>query len=137
MADEKQKQMQQKYMEMQMLEQQMQHVQKQLQLLEQQNMELVATREAIDEIASAPAGKEILVPISSGIFIKGQLKENKELTVNVGANVAVNKSVDDTKALIEEQIHEVENFRNELSMNMQKLASKAQELENELSNLIK
>ena len=137
MIEEKQKQIQEKYANLQLLEQQMKHVQKQLQLLEQQIQELNTTKEAIKDIATVKTETEILVPISSGIFFKGQLKDNKEMIVNVGADTAVNKSIEETGKLIETQLEEITNFQQELTLNMQKLGLKAQELQQELATLVK
>lgn len=134
MTDE-QKEAQQKHIEMHLLDQQIKQVQKQLQLLEQQILELNATKDALDDFAAIKPGTEILVPISSGIFVKGQIKDNKELTVNVGANVAVNKSIPETKKLLEEQLEEIKKFQQELILNLQKLGLKAQEIEKELTQI--
>jgi len=128
-------QIQEKYIELQMLEQQMQQVQKQLQLLEQQSVELNSTKEAIATLAKTKTGTEVLVPISQGIFFKAQLKDNKDLTVNVGSEVGVKKSIEESQKLVENQLVEMIKFQQELTSNLQKLASKAQDLEKELSKL--
>lgn len=131
------KKAQEKYIELQMLSQQMQQVQKQLQLLEQQMLELNSTKDGLDELAKTKEETEILVPISSGIFVKAKVKDNKTLTVNVGSNVAVEKTVPETKSLIEEQLTEIKNFQQELAMNLQRLALKGKEIEQEISKLVK
>lgn len=131
------KKTQQTYIELQMLEQQMQQVQKQLQLLEEQTMELNSTQEAIATLSKTKPGTEILVPINQGIFLKAAVKDTKELTVNVGAEVGVKKSVQQAGDLIKEQLSEIEKFKLELASNLEKLSAKAQELEKELSSLTK
>ena len=93
------------------------------------------TKDAIDDLAAAKPGTEMLVPISSGIFVKGQIKDNKELTVNVGADTAVKKTIPETKKLIQQQLVEIKNFQKELNLNLQKLSLKAQETQKELSKL--
>ena len=130
------KQIQQKYMELQMLGQQMQHIQKQLNMIEQQTLELDSTKESIETISKTKPGTELLVPISQGIFLKTQLKDTTELTVNVGADVAVKKTIQESKKLVTDQLVEITKFQRELSDNLEKLATKAQELEKELSKLI-
>ena len=128
---------QQKNMELHLIEQQMQQVQKQLQLLEQQLHDLNNILEAIGDISKSKPGTEILVPMSSGIFIKAGIKDNKDFIVNVGSDVAVKKSAEETKKLIKEQETEIKKFQQELKANLEKLASKAAEIEKELSELIK
>jgi len=133
---EDKKQLQEKYMQLQMIEQQMQKVQKQLNLLENQIQELNITEQAIDDIQEAKVGTEILVPMASGIFVKAELKNNQDLAVNVGADTVVKKSVEDTKQLITQQIKEVSKMHQDLTANLEKLAGSAQIIEKELSKLI-
>lgn len=132
-----QENLQQRQIELQMLEQQMQHIQKQLQLLDQQAQDLAITIEAIDDISKSKPGKEILVPVNSGIFLKGELKETEDFIINVGANVAVKKSSAETKKLIEDQLIEIKNFKQRLKANMDKLSSKAMDIEKSFAELIK
>ncbi|MBW2981246.1 prefoldin subunit alpha [Candidatus Woesearchaeota archaeon] len=130
------KQLQEKYMQMQMIEQQMQQVQKQLKLLESQMQELNLTEQALDDIKTTKIGTEILVPMASGIFVKAELKDNKELAVNVGANTVVKKNIDEAKKLITDQLEEITNMQQELNINLEKLSLSAQSLEKELTKLI-
>lgn len=130
------KQIQEKYMQMQLIEQQMQQVQKQLKLLESQIQELNLTGQALDDLRTTKTGKEILVPMASGIFVKAELKDNKELAINVGADTVVKKNTEETKKLITNQLEEVTKMQQDLTANLEKLAGSAQMLEKELSKLI-
>ena len=131
------KQLQEKYMQMQLIEQQMQQVQKQLKIIEGQIQELNLTEQALDDLKTTKPGTEILVPMASGIFVKAELKENKELAINVGADTVVKKDVDEAKKLITDQIEEVTKMQQELNSNLEKLALSAQMVEKELQKLIK
>lgn len=137
MNEENRKQLQEKYMQMQMIEQQMQQVQKQLKVIDQQIQELNLTEQALNDIKDTKVGSEILVPMASGIFVKAELKDNKELAINVGADTVVKKNVDDAKRLINDQISEVNNMQQQLNANLEKLASSAQLIEKELQKLVK
>ncbi|MEM3127351.1 MAG: prefoldin subunit alpha [Candidatus Woesearchaeota archaeon] len=108
------------YMEMKMIESQLKHLQQQIQQIEEQKVEVASTREALDQIKSSEKEKEILSPISQGIFIKSKLIDNQNVVVNVGANVAVPKSIDETKKLIDKQLLELEKAENELLSHLQK-----------------
>jgi len=124
-------------MQMQLIEQQMQQVQKQLKIIEGQIQELNLTEQALDDLKTTKPGTEILVPMASGIFVKAELKENKELAINVGADTVVKKDVDEAKKLITDQIEEVTKMQQELNSNLEKLALSAQMVEKELQKLIK
>ena len=135
--EEKKQKLQQKYMEMQALSQQIQQVQKQLELIVNQVQELNSTKEALDNISKTPLDTEIRVPVASGIFVKGKITDNKDVTVNVGAGAAVKKTIPEAKELIDQQLKEITNFRAELEVNLNQLVTKAQQLEKELSELVK
>ena len=132
---EDKKEVQEKYMQMQMIEQQMQQVQKQLKIIDQQMQELAMTDQALDELKNTKEGTEILVPMASGIFVKAELKDNKNLAVNVGADTVVKKDVDEAKNLITTQLEEVTKMQQELNANLEKLAGSAQMIEKELQTL--
>jgi len=131
------KQLQEKYMQMQLIEQQMQQIQKQLRLIEQQLQELTLTEQALDDLKNTKTGTEILVPIASGIFVKAELKDNKELAVNVGADTVVKKNVGEAKKLITNQLDEITKIQQDLTLNMEKLQLSAQSTQKELQELVK
>ena len=136
-SKEKQQELQQKYMEMQMISQQMQQTQKQIQMLGQQLQELELTREALDDISKTEPETEIRVPLASGIFVKGKITDNKEVFVNVGAGTSVKKTIAEAQALIDNQLKELKDFRTQTELSLQQLASKAQVLEKELADIHK
>ena len=134
-TEEKKQLLQQKYMEMQMIAQQIQQIQKQVELIENQLQELTVTKEALKTIGETKEGNEILVPLASGIFIKANLKDNKDVVVNVGSGTAVKKSLDEAGKLIEEQEKELADFKEELGKNLEKLTENARSFEKELTAL--
>ena len=136
MEEAKQKELQERYMEMQMLEQQIRQIQQQIQMLENQLMELIATSQGLDDFEKTSIGTDILVPLSPGIFTKATLKDNKDVIVNVGANVAVKKDIRSTKDLINKQAVEIKRFQEEMMVELQKLGLKAGSIEQEINNTI-
>ncbi len=131
-----QEELQQKYMEFQMMSQQANQMKEQLQAFEQQAEDLNKVLECLTEIENTKLGTEILIPMSSGIFLKAELKDNKEVNVNVGSNVSVKKSIPKTKDLITTQIKEIESLKQRLNTNLQLMGSRAKELEAELESLV-
>ena len=128
---------QQKYVEYQMMEQQIMQIQKQLQQIEAQTMELKRLHAAIDEFAGIDSGKEVLVPFSPGVYAKAEIKDTKKLLVNIGSNVIVSKSVDDTKELIDNQVKEIELTRRKLAQDLTAFTLQAQMLGQEINELSK
>lgn len=123
----------QTYMELQMIEQQIKQIQKQLGVIEDQIDELRMTKQSIEELENVKLDSETLVPIASGIFVKGVLKENNKFVVNVGGNTAVNKSKKEVIEMIDNQIADVLKIQNELIKNLQNFIVKARNIEEQIS----
>ena len=129
------KKLQEKYIEMKMLEEQMEEIQKKAKTVEQQLMELMASTESLGEFKNIKKGDEILVPISSGIFAKANIKDSKEFLVNVGADTVGQKDLNTTKKLMEKQVEDMQQLHQKINMQMQKMAMHASLLQNELKEL--
>ncbi|MBW2968918.1 prefoldin subunit alpha [Candidatus Woesearchaeota archaeon] len=127
--------LQQKYMKLQTNNQQLQQLQQQLQAVQNQLVEVQTILLALDDIAKTEVGKEMFVPLSSGIFVKAEIKDNKMLKVNVGSNTVVEKSVQDTKALLDRQILDLNKLNDELTSQYAKVVSDAEKLQLELQSL--
>lgn len=133
--DEKEKKAQEMYMEFQMLEQNIKQLQKQLEAVTRQLVELAVTGNSLDDFGKIIPGKEIFVPLSSGIFAKAGIKDTAEVLVNVGANVAVKKDIPSTKKLIDRQMEEIKKIHAQMLEELQKMTSRAAQLEMQLQNL--
>jgi prefoldin alpha subunit len=136
MEEEQKKLLQQKYLELQLIDQQAKQLQKQLQSLDEQLLELLSLQQSLDELKEMKIGTQILVPVGNGIFTKADLKDNKELIVNVGANTTVKKSIADTKNMLKNQEEEINNLKEKLTKELEKVVLTAQDLETNLNNLI-
>ena len=134
--EEKEKKAQEMYMEFQMLDQHIKQLQKQLQAITQQLMEFESTSMSLEDLQKVQPGKEIFVPLSSGIFAKATIKDTSELLVNVGANVIVQKDIASTKKLIANQVEEVRKLQKRMVDDLEKMTEKAGKIEEELQGLI-
>ncbi len=126
--------MQRKYLEYKMIEQQVKQMQEQLEKFETQSVELHNVKQYLGDLHTTPKGTEILVPLTNGIFVKTSLVDAETLLVNVGSNVAVKKTNNDTKAMVHEQIAEIEKYKLKLLENLSMLMAHAQHIEQELSS---
>ena len=123
------------YMEFQMLNNAIKQMEKQSQVLENQLMELFSTNQSLEEMKKIKTGTEILVPLSSGIYVKAELKESSNFIVNVGSSIALSKDLNATKKIIEEQILEIRNLQKNLAEELQENVSKAALIENEMQKI--
>ena len=129
------KDMQQRYLELQLYDQQMRQAQQQMQAVEQQTMEIEYVVQCLDEIMNVEAGTELFIPISSGIFLKATLVDSKEALVNVGGGTAVKKQIPEVKELLRAQIHELRRVQEELAAKMEEIARRAAVIESDVRKL--
>jgi len=109
------------YVQMQMLDGQVKQISQQLQQIEMHKMEIISTKEALENIKNSEKNAEMLAPISQGIFVKAKIADTENFIVNVGGNVAVPKTIEETKVLLDKQIREMERAENELGEHLQNL----------------
>jgi len=134
--NEKQKKMQQAYIELQTVNQQINQSQQQIQAIEEQVIDLHLTLENLDDLKNTKEGSEMLVPLSSGIFTKANLTDNKELIVNVGAGTAVKKNISDTGDLLKKQLNNLKDMQKQVILNTEQLGVKAISIERRLGEFV-
>ena len=136
MEQSKEKKAQEMYMEFKAIEQHIKQLQQQLEAVTNQLIELHGTGSSLEEFRKIDSGKEIFVPLSSGIFAKASVQDTSELLVNVGAGVAVKKDVESTKKLIQNQIEEIKKIQKHMVEELEKLTSHAAGIESQLQSLV-
>ena|SRR3989344_3746066 len=129
--------LQRKYFEFQLLDQQLKQIQEQIFLIQQQIQELESLNANLDSISKTEKKSEILSPLGAGVFIKTELKENKEVLMNIGAKTAVLKTIPDAKKLIALQVNELKRIDMQLNEQLQQGALRASALQEEVEQLSK
>lgn len=127
--------LQRKYFEFQLLDQQLKQIQEQIFLIQQQIQELESLNANLDSISKTEKKSEILSPLGAGVFIKTELKENKEVIMNIGAKTAVLKTIPDAKKLITLQVNELKRIDMQLNEQLQQGALRASALQEEVESL--
>lgn len=102
-AKSKEDQLKEMYMQFQQLQQQIEKISEHMEALSEKNNELNVAIAGLIQLGETSINTEILAPIADGIFLQGELKDNKKLIVNVGAGVAVEKTIPEASRLLEEQ----------------------------------
>ncbi len=120
--------LQEKYVEFQLLQKQIQQLTQNLNVLNQQLAEVMESVQSIQEIADVKPDTEILVPITNGIFAVAKLRNSKELLVNVGSDTIVEKNVPSVLELLEKQRTEIEQTMGEADTYLQALTQRATEV---------
>ncbi len=120
-----------------MVSQQIKQLQNQVQTLQNQAAELEVTKQALDDISKTKEGTEILVPVSAGIFLKGALKDNKELSINVGSGTVVTKTIPEARKILDEQVDEIKKIQEKASAEFLRLNQQAMLIQKHLEELSK
>jgi len=131
--DEAERRLQQLYLEAQIIEQQLQVLQEHIQKIEQQMADIAYVLESLSDFRDLKPGQEILVPFSSGIFVKARLEDNQHFIVNVGSSVAVEKTAEETKKIILEQQEALAEAQLKYAEQYNKFIEKFESLERDLS----
>ncbi len=126
-----------KYMEFQMIQQHMQQITEHIEQMNQQALELEISANAIKELEKTDIHTEFLAPLANGIFVKGELKENAKLIINVGSDVTVERTPAEVIALLHHQKQEVVEKTSEAQAVMQELQQYAMRLYKEVEKQVK
>jgi prefoldin alpha subunit len=122
---------QDKYQQIQVLDYQIKQLQKVMENIDAQLLEISSTKESLAEFEKLNNNAEILFPVANGIFAKGKLSDSKLLRINIGSNVVVEKSVNDTIKMMEAQGKDIGNYKKEVLEQLQKFIDKMTELQGE------
>tara|TARA_Y100000310_G_C20397667_1_gene675859 strand:- start:328 stop:720 length:393 start_codon:yes stop_codon:yes gene_type:complete len=129
MTDEK---AQKKYFEFQMVMQQLQQLEGQMNQVKQNVIELTGLASNLKEMKSVSSGKDMYVPMGSGIFVKAKTLDSSSVVMNVGASTCVTKSVDDAVAMVEKQVEELKGVVTHLEGQMEQGVKTLQEMQKEM-----
>lgn len=124
---------QQKFMELQILNQRGEQLRQYLAHLLEQIENLKRLKENLEAIEKEKNGAKMFSPLSSGVFVKTELKDNKEVLIGVGAGVVVRKDIKDAKEMLIEQESKMELVINQVKEELQKFLISASRIEEELS----
>jgi prefoldin alpha subunit len=113
-----------------MFEQQIRELQQQIEAIERGIVELNSLNFGLDELTGS-TGKEIFAPLGKGIFVNAKLL-SEQLKVDIGNGNLVNKSIPETKELIEEQIKKLSQIKQELESNLEQLGEELTKMMKEI-----
>ena len=115
--------------EYQLLQAQAQLLAQNLELLTMGRNEFQAVKETLEGLKKVEDEKpEILVPIGAGSFLKGIIVDRENAIVSVGAGYAVEKSLDDAIACLEERVKEYDEAIAKTQEGLKKLEAQLNEL---------
>ncbi len=104
----------------------------------------IISRAMLDSNASIEAIKTLsenekqdtLMPIGGGVYLDAKLSKPSSLVVNIGSNVAVQKSVEDTIQYLESRAKELEQAGISLEGQKIELVNRINSIRNEVNSLV-
>ena len=131
------KKLEEKYLMLQLLDAQIKELEKELSALEVQSKNILNLKESLTSLEKSKENSRGFSAIGAGIYSESDIKDTKNVLVNVGAGVLVKKSVPETSKLLDKQITQSQEITKKLAANIQTLSEKAVELQMEVQDLVK
>ncbi len=117
---------QEQIMQIQMMEQESNHLNQQMQMIEQNINEMNELNASLEELKTQEG--EMLINIGKKIYLPVEPK-SKKLIVEVGKGNLIEKSLDETQKIVEEQIEK-------LNVGKMQITERLEEIQNEMMKMI-
>jgi len=111
-------------------------MQKNIKLVDQNLLELMMTKNTLEEMKGAEKNSEVLFPVGADSFVKAVIPNPGKAIVNVGASVVVEKGAEEALKEIEERIKELEKLKAEQVANFEKSISRLKELDPSIRQIV-
>ncbi len=100
-------------------------------------VEIQSTIDSINEISAQGKGtKDILFPLGSAAYTKRTVMDKDKLIVEVGAGIALEKTIDKGKAILEKRKKELEQAMGVLQKEMQNISGMMQKIEADAQHMV-
>ena len=121
--------------ELQILRGMSESIQQRISLVHSALMELNMATSTLEGITNEEDADSMLIPIGGGSYIRGKIDDRKNIIVGVGANVAVEKTVEEAKNDFQSRILELDKVRTSLQTQLDESITKADGLQREIRRL--
>jgi prefoldin alpha subunit len=89
--------------------------------------ELRVSNMTLDGLEKEKKGAQLFVPIGGGSYVKAKLETTENIVVGIGADVAVERTLKETKVELEARIAELEKTRETLGQQLNQVVGRMQE----------
>jgi prefoldin alpha subunit len=131
----KREELEEKYYQYQFLEIQLRNLIEQREMLNKMILELEDTERTVEDLNQIPENEKIMVPLGSGVYGSGQLKEKEDVLVSFGGEIIVKKKTEKAKEILEERKKEVEKSLNKINTKIKEVSEKMEELQPQIEKL--
>jgi len=131
-----QKDLQEKLVRYQILDNRIKVLMKRRELLVTKMLEIDTTLSTIEGIEKKKE-KEIFLPLGSGVYVLGNLKRTKKMIVELGANIAMEETVEKTEKILKKRKNILTKGLQAVENEMVNLSNEMLKLEPEINALLK
>ncbi len=132
MATEKEKEIQKKYIQSQLLRHQLNAMMEQKTLVDERLHELAVSMDAIQKLDELKKGEEMWSGIGSGAFVRSDIKDTDSVLISVGAGVIARKSRNRASEILQERIDEMKKLNMQIMEEATNYARQVEQLESEI-----
>lgn len=130
------KEAQEKVVHYQVLGQKLQALDNRRQLLINKLMEVNSTISTVEELETSDKEKEILLPLGSGVYINGSIKDKEKIIVMLSREIAVDMNMKNTKETLGKNKKTLENGLRVVEDEMLRTQDEMQKLEPEVRDFV-
>jgi prefoldin alpha subunit len=110
--------------ELQILQETAESIQSRIGLTNAAINEVQIAYNTLEGIKKEKQGSSLLIPIGGGSYVKSKLEDSNTLIVGIGANVAVEKNVDEAQKAFQTRLVRFEKVRDSLQQQLEEIATK-------------
>ncbi|MFH0869344.1 MAG: prefoldin subunit alpha [archaeon] len=130
-------QAEQKYFMLQMIDAQIKEIEKEISALEQRSADIASLKSSLGAFLETKPHSKSLAGLGLGVYAESEIKNTRDVLVNVGAGVLVRKTVSEAADMMGRQLAQIDSVALQLTQNLTSLAKRAQEIEKEIQSLVK
>ena len=129
MSKKKNEDNQELMIELKTLDEELKKLNTHLENMDNQMGELEISKQIINKFSELNKGDELRVPLTSGIYVKAQILDTKNLMINVGSNITVEKTPKQVTKILDGQLTELSKYRDQLVGQMKVLINRIEEIQ--------
>src|SRR3989338_7945114 len=130
-----QHELQEKYMELQILKQQINSYVEQKQAVDEKVGELSSTIDALKSLPAVKKGEEMWSSLGSGTFVRSDIKDVEKVLVAIGAGIVTKETLPKTIEILESRAKELSDINDEIIRQANTMVERINQLEPEVSDL--
>jgi len=124
---------QNKVMEMQIMEGRLKQIDQQLEAIDQQINDDNKLIEHLEELKDT-SKSDAVFPLGGGVFVKGSVDKTDKVLVNIGSKILAEKTIDESKELIEKRKEKLWSAKEELGKQMRDIVESMSNIEKEIQS---